>query len=121
MTVDGTPFRTIWVAEDGETVEIIDQTRLPHAFEVIRLVNCDDAARAIISMQVRGAPLIGATAAYGLCLALRDDPSDAALAGDNPRRNCSTRSIASRKMSNASSHAWISQSMLILSRSNLCR
>jgi methylthioribose-1-phosphate isomerase len=81
MNVDGTPFRTIWLAEDGETVEIIDQTRLPHAFEVISLANCDDAAQAIISMQVRGAPLIGATAAYGLCLALRDDASDAALAG----------------------------------------
>ena len=80
MNVDGTPFRTIWLADDGETVEIIDQTRLPHAFEVVRLATCDDAARAIGSMQVRGAPLIGATAAYGLCLALRDDPSDGALA-----------------------------------------
>ncbi len=80
MNVDGTPFRTIWLAEDGETVEIIDQTRLPHAFEVIPLTTCDDAAQAIVSMQVRGAPLIGATAAYGMCLALRDDASDDALA-----------------------------------------
>ena len=80
MNVDGTPFRTIWLADDGETVEIIDQTRLPHAFAVIPLATCHDAAQAIISMQVRGAPLIGATAAYGLCLALRDDASDAALA-----------------------------------------
>ena len=81
MNVDGKPFRTIWLADDGETVEIIDQTRLPHAFEIIRLATCEDAARAITSMQVRGAPLIGATAAYGLCLALRDDASDGALAG----------------------------------------
>jgi methylthioribose-1-phosphate isomerase len=80
MNVDGTPFRTIWLADDGETVEIIDQTRLPHAFEVMPLKTCDDAARAILSMQVRGAPLIGATAAYGLCLALRDEASDDALA-----------------------------------------
>jgi len=80
MNVDGAPFRTIWLADDGETVEIIDQTRLPHAFDIIRLSSCDDAARAITSMQVRGAPLIGATAAYGLCLASRDDGSDEALA-----------------------------------------
>ena len=80
MNIDGTPFRTIWLADDGESVEIINQRRLPHAFDIIRLRSCDDAARAIKSMQVRGAPLIGATAAYGLCLASRDDASDAALA-----------------------------------------
>ncbi|MDC0033219.1 S-methyl-5-thioribose-1-phosphate isomerase [Alphaproteobacteria bacterium] len=80
MNVGGTPFRTIWLAEDGETVKIIDQTRLPHAFEVIRLSNFDNAVHAITSMQVRGAPLIGAAAAYGLCLALRDDASDGSLA-----------------------------------------
>jgi methylthioribose-1-phosphate isomerase len=79
MNIDGSPYRTIWLAADGETVEIIDQTRLPHAFEVIRLSGCEEAARAITSMQVRGAPLIGATAAYGICLALRDDASDEAL------------------------------------------
>jgi len=79
VNVDGTPFRTIWLAEDGATAEIIDQTLLPHAFEVIPLKCCDDAAWAIVSMQVRGAPLIGATAAYGLCLALLDDASDDAL------------------------------------------
>jgi methylthioribose-1-phosphate isomerase len=81
MNVDGAPFRTIWLAEDGETVEIIDQTRLPHAFDVIALKTCDDAAHAIIAMQVRGAPLIGATAAYGMSLAMRDDASDDALDG----------------------------------------
>ncbi|MBT5046928.1 MAG: S-methyl-5-thioribose-1-phosphate isomerase [Rhodospirillaceae bacterium] len=80
MNIDGKPFRTIWLADDGETVEIIDQTRLPHDFVTIGLQTMADAAQAIRSMQVRGAPLIGATAAYGLCLAMRDDASDANLA-----------------------------------------
>jgi methylthioribose-1-phosphate isomerase len=81
MKVDGKPTRTIWLAEDGWAVEIIDQTRLPHDFVACRLESLADAARAIRSMQVRGAPLIGATAAYGLALALRADPSDEAAAG----------------------------------------
>ena len=80
MRIDGIPYRSIWLADDGETVEIIDQTRLPHEFAVKRLESVADAARAIRDMEVRGAPLIGATAAYGLCLAARQDPSDSALA-----------------------------------------
>ncbi|MGF1640413.1 MAG: S-methyl-5-thioribose-1-phosphate isomerase [Rhodospirillales bacterium] len=79
MKVGGRPTRTIWPAADGRAVEIIDQTRLPHAFVVARLETLADAARAIRDMWVRGAPLIGATAAYGLCLAARDDPSDGGL------------------------------------------
>ncbi|MFO0997344.1 MAG: S-methyl-5-thioribose-1-phosphate isomerase [Alphaproteobacteria bacterium] len=79
MMVDGKPYRTIWLAGDGWSVEVIDQTKLPHAFAIVRLKTVEDAAHAIRVMQVRGAPLIGATAAYGLCLALRDDPSDASL------------------------------------------
>ena len=79
MKVDGVPFRTIWLAEDGWAVEIIDQTLLPHEFVIARLETLEDAARAIKVMQVRGAPLIGATAAYGICLALRVDASNAAL------------------------------------------
>jgi methylthioribose-1-phosphate isomerase len=79
VRVDGVPYRTIWVAEDGHTVEILDQTRLPHEFRVLALRTLEDALRAIRTMQVRGAPLIGVTAAYGLCLALRGDASDAAL------------------------------------------
>ena len=79
MQVDGTAYRTIWPAEDGRAVEIIDQTKLPHSFETARLATVDDAAHAIQAMLVRGAPLIGATAAYGLWLALRADPSDASL------------------------------------------
>jgi methylthioribose-1-phosphate isomerase len=80
VNVDGTPFRTIWLAGDGETVEIIDQTRLPHRFVTVRLETLEDAAHAIRAMLVRGAPLIGATAAYGVAMAMRDDPSDEALA-----------------------------------------
>jgi len=79
LNIDGKPYRTIWLAPDGWSVEIIDQTRLPHTVAIARLTTMEDAARAIKTMQVRGAPLIGATAAYGICLALRGDASDAAL------------------------------------------
>ena len=79
MQIDGRHYRTIWVAEDGWSVEIIDQTKLPHVFEIARLTTVEEAATAIRTMQVRGAPLIGATAAYGICLALREDASDDAL------------------------------------------
>ena len=79
MKVDGKAYRTIWLGGDGWAVEIIDQTRLPHDFVTLRLTTLDEVARAIQSMQVRGAPLIGAAAAYGLCLAMRDDASDVAL------------------------------------------
>lgn len=80
MKINGHAYRTIWLAEDGGTVEIIDQTLLPHQFVIVQLKTMEDAAVAIKTMQVRGAPLIGATAAYGVCLALRADPSDASLA-----------------------------------------
>jgi methylthioribose-1-phosphate isomerase len=76
MKVDGKPIRSIWVEDDGGAVGIIDQTALPHRFALLRLQTLEDAARAITSMQVRGAPLIGACAAYGLCLALRADASE---------------------------------------------
>ncbi len=79
MKVDGKPYRSIWVDPDGWTVRIIDQTRLPWAFETAALRTLDDAAHAIRAMLVRGAPLIGATAAYGLCLATRADPALPAL------------------------------------------
>jgi methylthioribose-1-phosphate isomerase len=72
-------MRTVWVEADGSTVGIIDQTRLPHAFATLRLTTLEEAAHAIRSMQVRGAPLIGAVAAYGVCLAMRTDASDGAL------------------------------------------
>ena len=79
MNVDGTHYRTIWLAADGWAVEIIDQTKLPFNFETVRLENVEDAAVAIKDMLVRGAPLIGATAAYGMALAMHADPSDVAL------------------------------------------
>ena len=79
MKVDGVPHRTIWLAEDGWSVEIIDQTRLPHRFETQRLTTVKQAAEAIRSMQVRGAPLIGATAAYGMALAMTEAAGGAAL------------------------------------------
>jgi methylthioribose-1-phosphate isomerase len=91
MKVGDRQWRTIWLAPDDWSVEIIDQTKLPHQFETRRLETLEDAAEAIAVMRVRGAPLIGATAAYGLCLALRDDQSDerldeaaAALAATRP-------------------------------------
>src|SRR5207302_1669407 len=79
MKVDGRHTRSIWLEADGWSVGVIDQTRLPHRFATARLATLDDAAAAIRTMQVRGAPLIGATAAYGLCLALHADASDEAL------------------------------------------
>lgn len=79
MRVNGKSYRTIWIGDDGRSVDIIDQTRLPHRFLVVTLRTLDDAARAIKSMQVRGAPLIGAAAAYGMCLAVAADASDEAL------------------------------------------
>ncbi|MBI3517680.1 MAG: S-methyl-5-thioribose-1-phosphate isomerase, partial [Proteobacteria bacterium] len=71
MNVDGKPYRTIWLEPDGWAVGIIDQTRLPHRFETRRLETLDQAAHAIRAMLVRGAPLIGVAAAYGMALALR--------------------------------------------------
>jgi methylthioribose-1-phosphate isomerase len=79
MKIDGKPWRTIWLEPDGWSVGVIDQTRLPHRFETKRLATLADAASAIATMVIRGAPLIGATAAYGMCLALREDASDEML------------------------------------------
>jgi len=79
MRIDGKAYRTIWLADDGWRVEIIDQTRLPHEFETVLLATLDDSVRAIADMLVRGAPLIGVTAAYGMALAMRDGASDEAL------------------------------------------
>jgi methylthioribose-1-phosphate isomerase len=79
MRVAGAHFRTIWRTEAG-TVRVIDQSRLPFEFTTIDLETAADAARAISSMVVRGAPLIGATAAYGIALAAGSNPSDAHLA-----------------------------------------
>ena len=79
MKVDGKPMRTIWLEPDGWSVGIIDQTALPHRFVTARLTTLEETAHAIRAMLIRGAPLIGATAAYGVCLALRADASDELL------------------------------------------
>jgi methylthioribose-1-phosphate isomerase len=79
MKINNQAWRTIWAAADGRAVEIIDQTLLPHAFVVCRLETLADAATAIKTMQVRGAPLIGAAAAYGLALAALAGVEDEAL------------------------------------------
>ena len=79
MRVDGKHFRSIWLEPDGWTVGAIDQRRLPHQFVIAQLATVEAAADAIRSMLVRGAPLIGATAAYGMALAMRAHASDAAI------------------------------------------
>ena len=79
MNINGKHWRTIWPDDNGEAFHVIDQTRLPFAFETLKISTIESAASAIKTMIVRGAPLIGATAAYGLALAMQDNPSDAAL------------------------------------------
>jgi methylthioribose-1-phosphate isomerase len=79
MNVNGRPLRTISTAADGWTVEIIDQTRLPHELRILRIATLEEMATAIRTMQVRGAPLIGVAASYGLALGVRRDASDRAI------------------------------------------
>jgi methylthioribose-1-phosphate isomerase len=79
MKVNGKPYRTIWPSADNIAVEIIDQTKLPHVFTTLRLENMRDTERTIKDMQVRGAPLIGVTAVYGVALSMQHHASDAAL------------------------------------------
>lgn len=79
MKINGKQTRSIWLDPDGLTVRIIDQTLLPHRLDILRLSRSKDAAHAIASMQTRGAPLIGAVAAYGMALAMREDPADGNL------------------------------------------
>src|SRR5262245_30476711 len=78
MKVQGTPYRSIWWDEAAGALQIVDQTALPHAFRIASLTTLEEVADAIRTMRVRGAPLIGVTAAYGLAVALRQDPSPAA-------------------------------------------
>ncbi len=79
MRIEGRETRTIWLNQDGRSVEVIDQAVLPHRFAVKTLDSTIAAAEAIRDMTVRGAPLIGSTAAYGVALAMADDPSDRCL------------------------------------------
>ena len=75
MKINGTHTRSIWPVGD-DAFGIIDQTRLPHEFATLTLRNAEAAAHAIVTMQTRGAPLIGAVGAYGLALAVREDAGD---------------------------------------------
>ena len=79
MKIRGIPYRTIWLNEDGWRVNVIDQTKLPHEFSTITLSSDNDVAHAIRTMIVRGAPLIGAAAAFGICLAMREDATNSSL------------------------------------------
>src|SRR5262245_18330223 len=79
MKMNGHAYRTIWVAQDGSRIGVIAQTKLPFRFETVTLGSAEQAAEAIRSMVVRGAPLIGATAAYGVALAMRVETTDQAL------------------------------------------
>src|SRR5271165_2600830 len=79
VKVGGRSYRTIWLNPDGWGVDVIDQRWLPHEFRTATLRNVGEAATAIRDMWVRGAPLIGVAAAYGIALAMREDPSDAYL------------------------------------------
>ncbi len=80
MRVNGTPYRSVWLNDDCWSVDIIDQTYLPHEFVIRTLKSMEGAAEAISAMRVRGAPLIGATAAYGVALAMRERADDDSLA-----------------------------------------
>jgi len=93
MKIGGKSYRTLWPTPQGDAIEVIDQTLLPHRFATRRLADLDSTIRAIKTMVVRGAPLIGATAAYGFAMALRADPSDAAL-GDAFERVLASRPTA---------------------------
>lgn len=79
MKIDGVPYCSLWWNKEQQALEIIDQRWLPHEFRTRLLTEMQDFVDAIYQMQVRGAPLIGATAAYGMALAMANDPSDANL------------------------------------------
>jgi len=79
MKVAGKHYRSLWADESQGVVHIIDQVRLPHVFETATLRTVDEVAQAIKAMHVRGAPLIGVAAAFGIALAVSRDPSDASI------------------------------------------
>ena len=76
MLIDGVPYRSIWLDQKDQTIKIIDQRKLPHQVEIVQIKSLEDAFVAIREMLVRGAPLIGVTAAFGFSLAMRENPSD---------------------------------------------
>ena len=79
MKVNGKHYRSLWWNDSANVLEIIDQRWLPHDFREQPVCSMQEFADAISEMRVRGAPLIGATAAYGMALAMREDPSNANL------------------------------------------
>ncbi len=109
MRIEGASYRSVWVdAEDGWSVRIFDQTRLPWALDILRLTEVAQAAHAIRAMQVRGAPLIGAVAAYGVALAVRADPS-----GEGMERDCA---MLERARPTAVNLRWAVERMLTVLR-----
>ncbi len=80
MNIDGQPWRSVWAEASDDAIGIIDQTRLPHELVTMRLTDAAQIRQAIVNMNVRGAPLIGVVAAFGLALATNKDPSDQAIA-----------------------------------------
>ena len=93
MKVGERHYRSLWADKPGGPVHIIDQTRLPHAFETRALDSPEAVAEAIETMRVRGAPLIGVAAAFGIALAMSRDASDDSLRA-NARRLAATRPTA---------------------------
>jgi methylthioribose-1-phosphate isomerase len=79
MKIDGVSYRSIWLSDNGWSFHIFDQRKLPWKLEIVEITTVDQAASAIKEMWARGAPLLAMTAAYGLCLALREDASDTSL------------------------------------------
>src|SRR5260370_38408763 len=98
VKVGGRSFRTIWLNSDGAGVDVIDQRWLPHEFRIATLRSLADAAMAVRDMWVRGAPLIGATAAYGVARAMGDDPGAPAVAGPWERLNPTRPPPATRRL-----------------------
>ena len=84
MKINGKPWRTIWLEPNGSSIGVIDQRKLPHKLTSQIIYTYEEAANAIQTMVVRGAPLIGVTGAYGLMLALQKDASDESLAKGTP-------------------------------------
>jgi methylthioribose-1-phosphate isomerase len=85
MKVSGKHYRSLWADPTHEAVHIIDQSRLPHVFETLRLDSSEAMAEAIRGMRLRGAPLIGVAAAYGIALAMNRDTSDASISEASKR------------------------------------
>ena len=95
MRIKGQEYKTIWF--DNNTVKIIDQTKLPHRFEIKDLKTVKDAINAIKIMEVRGAPLIGATAAYGMVLSIieNNDLFSMIIVGFSPKILSNNKPFAS--------------------------